>query len=100
MEDQLKWLMELLNKKPKRFEEYFYIDVLNFFNLDLEEIDINDLYDICGPYTDKLLNCKRKKEVKKWLFKISTNIISNLEVEIIIDEFFYKIRNGEIDINS
>ncbi len=98
MEEQLKWLNELLNKEPKRFEEYFYFDILNSFNLDFEENEINKLYNICGSYTDELLKCKRKKDVEKWLLRISNYVISKLDVEVIVDEFFYNFKKGETDI--
>lgn len=92
---QLQWLEELLNKRPIQFDEFYYDDILNYLNLSFEddELDLNCLHEICGSFTKELLACKRKSEVNKWLNKIVSYIIMNIEVDSLIDEYFHSVKH-------
>ena len=93
---QLLWLKELLNKKPTKFEEYFYFDIQNYLDLNFENEnkEINKITDACGKYAEELLSCNSKKEVKLWLDYIILYITLNLDTDFLIDSCFYYIKNG------
>ena len=95
---QLIWLKELLNKKPLKFEEYYYYDIHNYLGLTFENVneELNTLNKICGIYFNELLNCRSKRKVKEWLDKIAQYIIVNIDVDTLIDNYFFKINNNKL----
>ena len=90
MVQQLKWLKELFEKKPKEFEEFFYSEIHHYlgieFNDDTE--DIKDIFRLCGDYAKELILCKNKKEVKKWLDNIALYVVNNIETDYLIENWF------------
>ena len=90
MINQLKWLQDIVNKKPKEYHEYFYFDIYRYLNLDFTDDtkDINDLFTMCGGYAKTLLICKNKLEVKKWIDEVAIYASENIEVEYLIESWF------------
>lgn len=85
----MKWLMELFEKKPSKYEEYFYTEIHHYLGLDFndEKEDVLNLFNICGDYAKELIICKNKKEVKKWLDEIAWYVTNNLETDYLIENF-------------
>lgn len=78
-EDTIKWLNELADKKPENFSEYFYDDIRNFvIDQKLESAKIKILFE-----------CKNKKEVKKWLENTSSYIIMEIDIDLLLDNYFH-----------
>lgn len=90
MKKQFKWLNEILNDNPKKFEEYFYPDIQNYLGIStLDDKNIlRNFYNICSKYADEFNMCNNKYEVKIWLNKIAFYVINNFETESLIDNFF------------
>ena len=82
-----KWLVELTNKKPKTFNEYFYYDIGEYLNLEIE----HEFYKILNIENKtiiiKLKYCRTKKDVHNWLDEIANYINKRLEIENIIDDY-------------
>lgn len=86
---QMKWLKELLDKKPKDYEEFFYSDIHHYLGMEFkdEKQDILDLFKTCGDYAKEFVVCQNKKEVKKWLDEIAIYVINNVEVDYLIENY-------------
>lgn len=83
------WINELADERPNSFNEFFYDDIRHYLNLDEcgKNIESN-LSETCGSKFKELISCRTKEDVKKWLDKISGNIIMSLDTEIIIQKYF------------
>jgi hypothetical protein len=87
------WINELSDEKPVEFGEFFYDDIRKYLNFskcvddDLESC----LKKVSGTKYNELISCQSKDDIKKWLDKISGNIIMNFDTENIIHEYFSKI---------
>ncbi len=99
MHKQLKWLKELLTKKPNDYKEYFYSDIHRYLGLEFtdEKKDMLELFRICGDYTKELIVCNKKLEVKEWLDKIARYITNNLEIDYLIENCISQLRMDEED---
>ena len=86
----IKWMKELIIAEPCDFHEYFYFEIGNYLGIINEkESEIKEnLMKISKEKLLKLENCKSREEVKKWLDEICFYILSKLEVENIIDDYF------------
>lgn len=98
---QIQWLKELICKKPREYEEYFYSDIQHYFGIEFEDekSDMIILFNLCGDYAKELIICKNKREVKKWLNEIALYVINKLEVDYVIENYLAskrKITNDSI----
>jgi hypothetical protein len=84
------WINDLADEKPVEFGEFFYDDIRNYLNFSEctdDELE-NCLKEVCGAKYDNFISCQNKEETKKWLDKISGNIIMELDTENIIHKYF------------
>ncbi len=102
MIQQNKWLKELLEKKPKNYEEYFYPEIQHYFGITFEneKNDIKEIFRLCGDYAKELSICKNKKEVKIWLDDLAIYIANNIETDYLIENYLTGKQIIEDDVNS
>jgi hypothetical protein len=74
----LKWLDEIVDRKPKTFQEFFYEDIRDFIVDEKVEFDKMDL----------LLKCTSKEEVEKWLNDVCQYITMNLDIDLLLSNYF------------
>ncbi|HOX96800.1 MAG TPA: hypothetical protein PL066_00390 [bacterium] len=75
----INWLNELADAPPRVFQEYFYDDIRNFI------VDQGDK----SEKIKLLFQCKNKDEVKNWLNNISGYVIMKLDIDLLLDNYFY-----------
>jgi len=99
MTQQVKWLKELIEKKPELFEEYFYSEIQHYFGLSFENDtkDIKEIFRLSGDYAKELSICKNKKEVKIWLDDLAVYIANNIETDYLIENYIDRKRS---DVNE
>jgi len=85
----MKWLMELFEKKPSKYEEYFYTEIHHYLGLEFndEKEDILNLFKVCGDYAKELIICKNKTEVRNWLNNIALFVTNNIETDYLIENY-------------
>lgn len=84
------WINELANEKPIKFGEFFYDDIRNYLNFsECADSDLeSSMKKVCRAKYSELISCQSKDDVKKWLNKISGNIIMDIDTESIIQKYF------------
>ena len=84
------WLIELLLKEPKTFNEFFYSDIAEYLEIENKERFYEKLNNPISERLESFWNCKSKEEVKLWIDRIVAYIIKNIEVTDLIDNYFAK----------
>lgn len=93
----MRWLKELLEKKPKEYVDFYYSDIHHYFGIEFEDdkSDVLVLFNLCGDYAKEFIVCKNKKEVKKWLDEIAQYVINNLEIDYLIENYLDRKKINE-----